>query len=676
MIRLLVLLSSVAVAATAWAGSPGDVDDEVSLEDEFEFLSEADTVVSAAKHEQKIGYSPSAVIVITAREIAESGAATFTDLMRLYPAVHVFLANPSHTNLHVRGSYRVLLMLDGRELNLELFPAPFYESIPVRLQDIERIEIVLGPNSALYGANAVAAVISIITRKPQEGFRADLSMAAGQNGAAVIGGLLEGGAGGVSFQGSYGIDRERSWEDRRQYPRDIQRANLTARWVTDSSELILNGSAMIGSVRLFSDAMGSMPLDFRMYHAKAEFSSGGFQARAWWLGLESSLTIDLDLKHPNDPGIELGRIPRIDLSGHTVQLEAQHDFEFFENNLFISGADFRFTLYRSDQIVDPSVSEYRFGLFVQDEHLFAGCLRLTASLRVDFNSRTRTAFSPKLALVYNPAGDHFIRLSGGTAFRKPTIIETATNFRIDADKAFPEVDVLFEDNGISNPDLENELLSTVELGYLGSLLDKRLRLAANIYFASNWNLIELAVDFRFQPPWYLQIDLANSELGYFNSTVTNHLVGLNLSVEGEPAEWLSLYLRADYYREWYARDTGWNPYRSRLQAVAGGTLRLRFGLTASLALVYSGVYEGDICRNPESVLAPSLVADIPAQIYLITAVFQRVKAGRFQVEAGLSFFNPFGATFREKLGLLDASGSSYGGERIGPRLMATARLSY
>jgi iron complex outermembrane recepter protein len=675
MIRSLILIALLAAAAPAWGGEQ-DQDDDVSLEDEFAFLAEEDIVVSAAKHEQQIGYSPSAVIVITARDIAESGAVTLVDLLRLYPSVHVFLANPSHANVHVRGSYRVLLMLDGRELNLELFPAPFYEALPIRLQDIERIEIVMGPNSALYGANAVAAVINIISRKPEEGFRADLAMAAGQNGATVIGGLVEGGTGGWSFQGSVGIDRERSWEDRENFPRDYMRANMVARWVTSNTELLVNTGTMNGSLLFFSDAMGYIPLDFGLYHAKVEFQTGGLKTRAYWSGLFADLTIDLDLKHPNDPSIELGRMPRIDLSGHTVHLEAQHDFEFFENNLFIAGADFRFTRYLSDQIVDPSVSEYRFGLFIHDEHLFAGCLLATAEFRLDINSRTRTAFSPKVALVYNPAGEHFLRLSGGTAFRKPTIIETATNFRIDADPAFPEVDVLFEDNGISNPDLDNELLSTVELGYLGSFLEKRLRLAANLYFASNWDLIELAVDFRFQPPWYIQIDLENSSLGYFNSSIANHVFGANLALEGDPAEWLTLYLRGDYYREWYARDSGWDLYRSRFQAVAGGTLRLRFGLTASLAMVYSGVFEADISRLPESILAPSRLDDVPAQTYLLASVFYRMDAGRFRVQLGLTFFNPFGASFREKLGLLDASGVNYGGERIGPRLMATARLSY
>ena len=174
------------------------------FEEEFELLADEEVVLAAAKHKQHLGQSPATVIVITAKDIEASGASTFVEVLRTYPTVYFFLIDPSQTMLHIRGSYRVLLLLDGRELNPELFPAPFYESLPVGVHDIERIEIVLGPNSALYGANAVAAVVSVTTRRPGSGLHADASLAGGQNGALILGGR-------AGFGGELGGPRAQAW---------------------------------------------------------------------------------------------------------------------------------------------------------------------------------------------------------------------------------------------------------------------------------------------------------------------------------------------------------------------------------------------------------------------------------------------------------------------------------
>ena len=72
---------------------PGRGGEDISLEEELEFLAEEDVVLAAAKHKQKIGFSPSAVIVITRKDIEESGATCFMDLLRLYPAAPGFTAS-------------------------------------------------------------------------------------------------------------------------------------------------------------------------------------------------------------------------------------------------------------------------------------------------------------------------------------------------------------------------------------------------------------------------------------------------------------------------------------------------------------------------------------------------------------------------------------------------------
>jgi hypothetical protein len=643
-------------------------------------LHRPDRVSAASRHPQPVKESPSSVIVITRKEIEESGAATLVDLLRLYPNMHVVMINPSHHLVYFRGSYRVLLLLDGRELNMELFPTPFYEFIPVGINDIERIEIVFGPNSALYGANAVAAVINITSRKPRSEFGTDLSIAAGQNGATILGGLVEGGAGPWSFQGNFGFDREHSWMSPSEVTRDFRRAGCTVHLALHNGNLSLNGGLVTGSGLLFSDGIGYMPFhDFLFSHAKAELSLGGLSARAYWFGAQGDLDVEMLLAHPSDPSISLGDLPSMQFIGDTAHLEAQYDLEPFEDNRLIGGADFRYTNYRSEQTVDREMSEYRFGVFLRDEHRFTENLLVTGGARLDINvdptlgAKTRTAISPQLAVVYNPVGEHIFRLSGGTAFRKPTLIETSGNFIVDENPTFPEINTLFEEIGISNPDLDNEQLTTVELGYLGSFFDKSLRFNSNLYFASNQNTIELDVDIVMRD--FMQIDMEATKLGYINRDTQSNLIGASFSVDGDPLKYLTLFFRGEYRREWLVEDGDWTYLHSQFLSSAGAVARFPFDLTAHLALVYAGA-STDTLPSPVSILALGTWKDMPARSYLMASAVYRLDLRRARLHLGLSLMNPFGPRFREKLGEVRPNGSNFGGELLGPRVMLTANLRY
>ena len=651
-------------------------EEEIDLLDaELELLAEEDVVIAAAKHKQKIGFSPSAVIVITRKDIDESGAASLVELLRLYPANQLFMITVSNHMVHIRGSYRVLVLVDNREINLEMFPMPFWDFLPIGLHQIERIEIVLGPNSALYGANAVAAVVNIMTRQAGRDLHADISLAAGMNGATTLDSYLEGGFGDWSFQGTFGMDREHSWMDRREIPRKAIRAGGSVHLGLEDGSLTLSGGLQSGSLLLFSDGLGYMPVhDILLPFSQVDFRLGDFKARAYWYGLRASADIDFKLAHP-DMGLILGTIPTVELTGDTFHAEAQYDLELFDDNLLIAGVDFRHTIYHSAQIVAETVTESRVGVFLHDEHRFFDRLLVTVGARLDVNTRTKLAVSPQIALVYNPAGEQFIRLSGGTAFRKPTLIETSGNFRIDANPAFKtEMEELFEERGIANPDLDNELLSTIELGYLGYFLDKSLRVSANAYFASNQKVMYLQTQFYFTP--FGQLDMNRTKIGYVNDRALQNLLGFSFSIEGETIEQLTLFARAEYWREYYAWPDGqWRYDDDRLLAAAGAVLRLPFNLTLQIAATYTNDFM-DFLLNPYSALAPNLYESVPKHTYLLANLTYRLDLGASRLMLGLSFFNPFGPRFREKLGVTVWDGSNFGGELMGPRVMATARLIY
>jgi len=672
---MLFALASPAGEPPAAPAEFSEVDEEAALMDEFALLQEEDIVLTAAKHKQKKGFSPSAVVVITRKDIEDSGAITFNELMRRYPATHFYQFDPLYPTAEIRGTILVLLMIDGREVNTELYPAPFYAPVPIGLRDIERIEVVLGPNSALYGANAVSAVVNIVTRKPSRELHADLSVAAGQHGTTIIDGIIGGGIGPLSAQGSFGIDRASSWMDRHFTAKDMLRTYLTLRWELPDGELQANGGLVSGAGRFYG-VMGYMDFEsFLFPHAKLDLKLGDFQARTYWYGMRVVFDIDLGLIHP-DTGVLLGETPVFHFDGDVFHTDAQYDFRLFESNLLIAGADFRLTTFHSDQLVTPDIFEYRFGIFLHDEQWLGDRVLLTVGARFDWNSKTEPAVSPRLAVVYNPAGDHYLRLSGGTAFRKPCLMETSTNFRVDTD--FPTVKTLFEDPeyGLSTADLDNEIINAVEAGYRGAFLDKALRLGADVYFGMNRKWISFSTDIRFrEPPFQMQIDLPNSNLGYSNTGEDRNILGFTFSVEGEPHRRLSLFLRGELRYHWRIRNnqrvrkTAWS------LASTGGTLRLPFGLTAHLALCYVSERTDDV-RDPVSIMEPTIWIELPARLYLLSSLVYRIPLGSSRLDLGLTLFNPFGGRFREKAGVEGPDGSNYGGEFIGTRAMLTARFLY
>ena len=173
----------LAAAAPARAGDPAD---EV-----FKFFAEESQAVTALRHPASIDRSPLAVDVVTAEEIKTSGALDVWDLLRFRLGLDVVggrsQAGYDRAAVSIRGIPRdsvteLRVMMDGRPVNNALDGGVLWDRVPVQLQDIERIEIVRGPNAALYGSGAGSGVINIITRRPSKTFAASATALGGSLG--------------------------------------------------------------------------------------------------------------------------------------------------------------------------------------------------------------------------------------------------------------------------------------------------------------------------------------------------------------------------------------------------------------------------------------------------------------------------------------------------------------
>ncbi len=162
-----ILLSSPLPSQADPAGDDGSSElDLFALESELN----AETRVASQKA-RSIRETPGVVTVLTREEILSSGARDFIDVLRLVPGFHFGVDVQAGVGVGFRGLWghegKVLLLIDGQEMNEDLYSTlQFGQHYPV--EHIQRVEIIRGPGSAIYGGYAELAVINVITREARD----------------------------------------------------------------------------------------------------------------------------------------------------------------------------------------------------------------------------------------------------------------------------------------------------------------------------------------------------------------------------------------------------------------------------------------------------------------------------------------------------------------------------
>ena len=111
--------------------------------------------------------------LVTAQTIQNSPATNVGDLLRTVPGVNVMQTSARDINITTRGATSTLAtsqlaLVDGRSVYLDFFGMVMWDLVPTNAQDIRQIEVIRGPASAVWGANAMTGVINVITKTPRE----------------------------------------------------------------------------------------------------------------------------------------------------------------------------------------------------------------------------------------------------------------------------------------------------------------------------------------------------------------------------------------------------------------------------------------------------------------------------------------------------------------------------
>jgi len=690
-----ILVFSFRVGAGEEPALSGLADDGVEDEfiDEFAFLMEEDMVESAARHKQEIGMSPSAITVITRKDVEASGANTIPDLLRIVPGMEVMVISPFFTALTARlyltnENNHFLVLIDGREANVELLGQPPWEVQPIMLEDIERIEIIRGPGSSLYGANALAGVISITTRAVPEATSGWARIIGGEPGMLAVGARGTTTIGNWGFSLNAGADFSGSFGDLRKKAKEVLKARAAADYRWSESKRLTLEVTLSSSQGAFSTGLGFIDGNYILSSFRAAYRSEDLRGHLYWMysPVYSNLTGALQYG-----GINLAEFIQTDIEMHTVDGEIQWTLpEFWDPLLVIAGAGGRFSYLGSDQLLsaetfpditspgyhEPGIThqEARGSAFVHAELAPAEWVTVTGGARLDYNTETDIFVSPRLAAVFRPVSGQFIRVGVARAFRKPSYLETnahpIADFPADSPITGPAQDKFLEflTRVAGNSNLNNEELISFEFGYLGQYLDGELSVALDLYY--NWHTEIIYLKSKIIPDTTTGLpDLDLSSFMFEQGFPALSIFGGELTIRYSPAKNIS-FLFSWTHREAFEEGRFDNTSPKNLLTL-GGRFTSPFGLLGSLYAISRSEYFDGAVENPAGLLEPMQSMEMDSVLLLLGKIGWRWEpVSGYRLEAGVKLFlpvSPFsGPLFRyfEKGGGISPTGLWYGGQQL------------
>lgn len=468
---------------------------------------ESGTVLSAERSEEPLSQTGSSVTVITSEQIDRTRFPTVLDVLRNLPGVDVVQqGGPGRVaSIFLRGanSEHTKVLLDGIPINDPISPGRFFDFSTLQVDNLERIEILRGPQSVLYGSDAIGGVILIVTRRGSGPLSGKVGGMGGSFGTSQQLGSLSGGndqfyysLGGSYFETdgfSAASSRLPGNEERDGY----RNGTLSARggW-TPFENLGVDLVFRYSRAGIQIDDAGGPFQDDPDDTNKSEQFFGRMEVRHTAFGDLWEQRFALNLADHNrytiDPRDELHPVDFFfsQFDGRTTSLDWQHDFRLFEWNTLTAGVtdqqEAGDSSFRGESFFIPFEGTTPrqvlrdTAVFVEDRIQLLDNWTTTVGIRQDHYSVAGTANTYRLtSIVQVPATSTSFRGSLGTGFKAPTLFQIFDAFS-------------------GNPNLEPEESKGWDVGFEQSLGDGHLTVGAT-YFRNDFsNLIDFDLGtFRF-----------------------------------------------------------------------------------------------------------------------------------------------------------------------------------
>ncbi len=405
-------------------------------------------IESASKYSQSIEDAPSSVTVITSKEIEIYGYQTLAELLNSQAGFYIS-NDRNYTYLGVRGfsrptdyNNRVLLLIDGHRLNEYIYDgAIFGRELGLDINNFERVEIIRGPGSALYGTSAMFAVINLIPKKFNNILAPEIRLGYGSYNTKTLslnaghkfdneisfsinGSFIEsdgediyfnefddpetnnGLATGRDYGEHYGVIGSFSYKNfnLQGISTYSKKGVPTASWETDfNTDLHSIDKLNFIEANIFHNFSYKTVASLRVYFDKYYY---------WGVyPYEGENTFDKD-------------------DGETVGAELKYIWDILPNNRLTSGVEYK-NILRADYKYWDAYEVYNefdvpyqmLSLYLQDELQLNSQLSFYLGIRNDNYIDVVNSLSPRVGIIYNPWQDHTFKLLYGKAFRAPNAYE-------------------------------------------------------------------------------------------------------------------------------------------------------------------------------------------------------------------------------------------------------------
>lgn len=495
----------------------------LAQDDDFDYadfslaeLMDVDLVYGASRYEEKVSDAPSAVTIVTADDIKDFG---YTSLAEILNSVRGFYTSNDHNYQYLGargfglpGDYnsRVLMLIDGVRLNENMDGAGSVGSeFPLDLSLIERVEVVRGPSSSVYGSNALFGVINVITKKGHQIDGVEGEVQAGSFGhfkARVTAGGSLGNQGDWLLSGTTGVKegQDRYFSEFSEEPSlGIYQDNDRNRWSHLFARASHGDFHVEGLFGWMEKQIPTASYETEFNHPLTRSEDNQGFVSGWYQGeitTNTSLLSKLSYHLYNYVGTwpydyaEEDEEPWVvinmdDSLGRWLTFENQVTRSFDAGHKLAFGLDWQRNL-QQDQSAWDSAPDYwpylaqdqqstHWGAYVTGDYKFHSRFHLNLGLRHDQYSTFGGTLNPRLAFVGHPLEGSVFKLLYGSAFRAPSQYEL---FFHDGDETTK-----------ANPDLDPETIKTYEIVWDQQLGDNIHGIISAFYYECE-DLIEQDVD--------------------------------------------------------------------------------------------------------------------------------------------------------------------------------------
>lgn len=479
-------------------------------------------VVTAARTEQSLHEVPSAFSVVTTEEIETSPADDVGDLLRNVPGVNVTQVSARDIQVSSRSaastlSTDTLVLLDGRSLYLDFFGFVMWDFLPVNSKEIKQIEVVRGPGSAVWGANAMTGVINVITKSPREMAGTSLTLGGGEFDT-LYGSISHAGASDrVGYKFSVGYFEQNPYPrptgiipgteatnppNGTPYPNfansgtEQPKADIRVDYDASDSTTWSFSAGYAGTDGIVHTGIGPFDVD---RGSNLSFFKGAWRKKALEVSFFANLldgeASNLLTRGPDGLPLLLG------FESQTYNLELTDTRIFGGKHIVTYGARARQNEF--DLSIAPGGDNRdELGVFVQDEILLGDKVRWLIGARLDDLDPIGTKVSPRTTFLFSPNPNHTFRASYNEAYRQPSLINNFLDITIVnqiapvAPGLPPGIPIdpaqiaaalapgvpcqfvlstcdpffysIFPTDAVGNPRLDEEAMEALEVGYVGT----------------------------------------------------------------------------------------------------------------------------------------------------------------------------------------------------------------